>query len=160
MHVALRRATPADAPGLLALYRELRPHDPPLATAEARALIARMAADDHLHLLVAECDDALAATCYLALVPNLGSGGRPFAVIEHVITGARFRRRGLARELMLHALDLAWGHACCKVLLLSGAQRSEAHAFYETLGFRGDVERGFVAKPPAAVQHSPRLEPT
>jgi hypothetical protein len=26
-------------------------------------------------------------------------------------------------------------------------QRSEAHALYESVGFRGDMERGFVAKP-------------
>jgi hypothetical protein len=32
-------------------------------------------------------------------------------------------------------------------MLLSGVQREEAHALYESLGFRGDIERGFVIKP-------------
>jgi hypothetical protein len=37
---------------------------------------------------------------------------------------------------------------CCKVVLLSGAQRVEAHRVYEAIGFSGEVERGFVIKPP------------
>jgi hypothetical protein len=38
-----------------------------------------------------------------------------------------------------------------EVILLSGAQRIEAHRAYEAVGFRGDVERGFVAKRPEVV---------
>jgi hypothetical protein len=33
-------------------------------------------------------------------------------------------------------------------MLLSGAERAAAHRLYESVGFRADVERGFVAKPP------------
>jgi len=36
-------------------------------------------------------------------------------------------------------------------MLLSGAQRKEAHKLYESVGFDGDVERGFVAKPKGVV---------
>ncbi len=50
-----------------------------------------------------------------------------------------------------YALNAAWSKGCYKVLLLSGAQRTQAHRLYESVGFLGDVERGFVAKPPNAV---------
>ena len=50
---------------------------------------------------------------------------------------------------MPHALELAWGHGCCKVMLSSGAQRDAAHRLYESVGFDGDRERGFVIKAPA-----------
>jgi len=64
---------------------------------------------------------------------------------------AVLRRRGLARAVLEFALKLAWSRGCYKVILLSGVQRSEAHKLYESIGFRGDVERGFVAKPSNAV---------
>jgi hypothetical protein len=32
-------------------------------------------------------------------------------------------------------------------MLLSGMQREDAHVLYESLGFHGDIERGFVIKP-------------
>ena len=88
----------------------------------------------------------------IALIANLASEGRPFAVIEHVVTLAEFRGRGLARATMQRALDFAWSRNCCKVMLLSGMLRPEAHRLYETLGFRGDVERGFVIKPKSSLQ--------
>ena len=83
----------------------------------------------------------------LAVIPNLANGARPFGVIEHVVTLPEFRRLDLGRVVLQFALDLAWDKDCYKVILLSGAQRTEAHELYESVGFRGDVERGFVAKP-------------
>src|SRR5262245_56212619 len=99
-------------------------------------------------LLVCELDGALVATCMLAIIPNLASGARPFGIIEHVVTLPAHRRRGHARRVLQHALDLAWARRCCKVMLLSGEQRGEAHSLYESVGFAGNVERGFVARPP------------
>lgn len=145
----IRLAEPRDLAGLVALYRELRPGDPELP--HASALLGRLLKNVDIALAVCECDGALAATCMLAIVPNFAAGGQPFGVIEHVVTLSRFRRRGLARKVLLFAMHLAWSRDCYKVVLLSGAQRSEAHALYESVGFRGDVERGFVAKPASAI---------
>jgi GNAT superfamily N-acetyltransferase len=141
----IRLAQSGDVNGILALYRELRPGDPELP--EPKASLRKILSNPDLALIVCECDDALTATCMLALVPNLASGGRPFGVLEHVVTLNRFRRRGFGRAVLEFALEVAWSRNCCKVILLSGIQRSEAHALYESVGFRGDVERGFVAKP-------------
>lgn len=145
----VRRARAPDLPGVLALYRELRPHDPPLAPARAEAVWVELLANPGVDLVVAELDGALAATCLLATIPNLASGGRPIGLLEHVITAARFRRRGLGAAVLRFALARAWSRDCCKVMLLSGVARPEAHRLYESVGFRGDVERGFVAKPAA-----------
>ena len=144
---AVRLAGAGDLAGLLALYRELRPDDPPLASAEARAALAAILEDDALSLVVCEHDSNIVATCMLAVIRNLASGARPFGVLEHVVTLAAFRQQGFARILLRYALELAWSKGCYKVMLLSGAERTEAHRLYESLGFRGDVERGFVAKP-------------
>lgn len=71
-------------------------------------------------------------------------------MIEHVITLPEHRGKGIATKTIDAALTFAWDKRCCKVFLLPGATRTEAHRIYESLGFNGDVERGFVIKAPAA----------
>lgn len=122
----IRRCTLQDMAGLLALYRELRPHDPALAPDAART--------------------ALTATCQLGVIATLTNGGRPFGMVEHVVTASAFRRRGISRQLLTHALELAWQQDCYKVMLLSGEGRDEAHRLYEKLGFKAGIEKGFVLK--------------
>jgi len=136
-----------DLQGVLALYKELRPHDPELTAGQAEAKWRDLLSQSHIRVVVAQSEGILASTCMVALVTNLASGGRPFGVIEHVVTLPQFRGRGLAKATLQHALDFAWSQSCCKVMLLSGMQRGDAHALYESLGFRGDIERGFVVKP-------------
>lgn len=130
--------------GLLTLYRELRPHDPPLV--EAEAALASLLAQSHVRLIVAEVDGQLAATCQLGVIPTLTNGGRPFGIIEHVITAARFRRQGLSQKVLEQALAIAWQQDCYKVMLLSGEGREAAHRLYEKLGFKAGIEKGFVIK--------------
>ncbi len=135
-----------DLSGVLRLYKELRPHDPELTAHRAETAWRELLGQPHIRVVVAEADGCLASTCMIALIENLASDARPFAVIEHVITLPQFRGRGLAHATMQYAVDFAWSRNCCKVMLLSGMQRTDAHRLYETLGFRGDIERGFVIK--------------
>jgi GNAT superfamily N-acetyltransferase len=146
--IQIRKATVADLAGVLALYRELRPHDPELPADRLPSLWASVAEGAKSSIIVATVEGDVAATCMLAKIANLASNGRPIGVVEHVITADRFRRRGLARRVLELALSEAWKDDCCKVILLSGMQRPQAHGLYESVGFRGDVERGFVAKAP------------
>lgn len=102
--VNIRGCTTDDLAGLLDLYRELRPHDPPLSGEGARTALEALLADPRVRLIVAEVDGELAATCQLGMVPTLTNGARPFGIIEHVITAARFRRRGLSQRVLEQAL--------------------------------------------------------
>ncbi len=70
----IRACTLQDMAGLLALYRELRPHDPVLAPDAAHTALTTLLAQPHLHLLVAEVDGQLAATCQLGVVATLTNG--------------------------------------------------------------------------------------
>jgi hypothetical protein len=36
------------------------------------------------------------------------------------------------------------GQDCSKIMLLSSIHRTQAHAFFERAGFKGDSKRGFV----------------
>lgn len=150
MSVAVRTARSDDLEGVLRLYRELRPHDPSLEPNRARDVLAGLIRDDRIDLIVCESEGVLTATCMLAIVQSLASGARPFGVVEHVVTLSEFRRCGYARRALEHALSLAWSKSCYKVVLLSGAQRKEAHKLYESVGFVGGIEEGFVARPTIA----------
>ncbi|ATV00008.1 GNAT family N-acetyltransferase [Aeromonas salmonicida] len=113
---------------------------------EAEAALASLLAQSHVRLIVAEVDGQLAATCQLGVIPTLTNGGRPFGIIEHVITAARFRRQGLSQKVLEQALAIAWQQNCYKVMLLSGEGRESAHRLYEKLGFKAGIEKGFVIK--------------
>lgn len=148
-----RLANEADHGAVRALYRELRPQDPELSDDASLSNFRTVLQSPHARLVVALCQGEVGATCMLALLPNFASAGMPIGVIEHVITGARFRRMGLGRAVLQFAQDAAWAVNCCKVFLLSGAQRADAHRLYESVGFVGSRELGFVKKNPSLGHH-------
>ena len=143
----VRGAEAADLEGVLVLYKELRPNDPILPPPAARQAFTNLLARKDVDLVVCEAADTLIATCMLATIPNLASSARPIGLIEHVVTLSAHRKRGYARLVLQFALAKAWSRGCCKVMLLSGSRRTDAHKLYESVGFAGDVERAFVAKP-------------
>lgn len=149
----VRLATEADHGAVKALYRELRPQDPEVDSDASLTHFRVVLQSLQARLVVALCEGEVGATCMLASIPNFANAGMPIGVIEHVITGERFRRRGLALTALEFALDAAWTMNCCKVFLLSGAQREQAHRLYESAGFVGNQELGFVQKNPRAVRH-------
>ena len=144
--MVIRECKDEDLAGLLSLYAELRPNDPVLAPSVAREALRRLLAEPEVRLLVAEVEGQLAATCQLGVIPTLTNGGRPFAIIEHVVTASAFRRQGVSQQLLAQALTLAWELDCYKVMLLSGEGREGAHRLYEKLGFKAGIEKGFVIK--------------
>lgn len=142
-----RHARQDDLDGLLALYQELRPHDPVINHEIAADALQKLLTDPSINILVVESDQQLVATCMLATVPTLTNGAKPLGIIEHVVTAAMMRGRGIGNAMLRYAIELAWQKACYKVVLLSGQQRIDAHRVYEKLGFRGDIEKGYVLKP-------------
>ncbi|WP_437292434.1 GNAT family N-acetyltransferase [Sorangium sp. So ce406] len=147
----LREARAEDLVGILELYRDLHPADAPFPPEpELSALWARMLAQPGLRLFVLEGGAALVASCTLVVVPNLTRGGRPYALVENVVTHREHRRRGFGARVVRHALAEAWEAGCYKAMLLTGSQRPEVHRFYEACGFRAGDKTGFVARPGAA----------
>ncbi|MEH0931268.1 GNAT family N-acetyltransferase [Micromonospora sp. CPCC 205558] len=86
-------------------------------------------------LLLAVAGETVVGTLDTLVVPNLTHGARPYMVVENVVVAAGWRRRGVARALLLAALDDATAAGCYKVQLVSNAARTEAHRFYASVGF-------------------------
>lgn len=143
---AIREATEADLPRLLDLYFQLsqlgsRPEAAPRPVTEAhRAALRVLHADPRATCLVLEADGQVVGTLTLYVLANLSHGGRPFAVVENVVTDAAVRGRGLGRLLMTRAEELARQHGCYRIVLTSHRRRVDAHRFYERLGFQRSHE--------------------
>jgi orotate phosphoribosyltransferase len=151
----IRSAESGDLNRLIELYRHLHPADDSLPDGPGREhLWTAMLARPGFHCLVAFHGDVLVASCCLAVIPNLTRGGRPYGLIENVVTHADFRRRGFGKAVLARALDLAWQLGCYKVMLLTGSKRPETHHFYHACGFRSGEKTGFVARPDARDRHA------
>lgn len=134
----LRPADLGDLPGLLALYADLNPDDPPMDAATAQAHFAAILAQPGMTIYVAVKDNIPLASCTLVVVPNLTRAGAPYALIENVVTAESARRTGLGRAVLKHAVDAAWQAGCYKVMLLTGRSDTGAADFYTKCGFRQD----------------------
>jgi GNAT superfamily N-acetyltransferase len=140
----IRQATEGDLDRLLALYTYLDPNNAILPErTQVVALWKEIIVNPMLTYFVAAQGGRLVSSCNLVIVPNLTRRARSFGVIENVITHPDFRRQGLATQVLEHAIDTARQAGCYKVMLLSGANRAEAHALYEKVGFSKDTKLGF-----------------
>ncbi len=145
-NVFTRPATEADLPAILSLHAELQPKDPPPVESEARAVFAEILQRPGLEFVLLTDGDEVGGSIYVNVIPNLTRGLRPYAVIENVILRADLRGRGLGRQLMAAALDLARDAGCYKVMLLTGSSNPDTHAFYRSCGFDGDAKQGYVVR--------------
>ena len=141
-----RTALPDDLPALLGLYRQLIPGDPPLAEDEARPRLDALLTSGMTQLLVAEVDGVVAGTCLLVIVPNLTRSGRPFALIENVVTRDDVRGRGVGRALLDEAQRRAWAVDCYKAMIATGRTDEGVLRFYEKAGFKRGGKTFFEAR--------------
>ena len=149
MPVTIREVADDELFALLRLYAHLHPEDEMLPLGEAAQIWKTLRQDPNQQCWGAYWNDLLAATCTLIVVPNLTRGGRPYGLIENVVTHPDYRRRGLGTAVLKHALQIAWERGCYKVMLLTGSKNEATLRFYEQAGFERGVKTGFVARPSA-----------
>ena len=149
MSITIREIADAELSALLSLYAHLHPDGERLPPDEAAPLWETLRRAPNQHHLGAYQDGSLVSACTLVVVPNLTRGGRPYGLIENVVTHPDFRRRGLGTAVLEHALRAAWERGCYKVMLLTGSKNEATLRFYEQAGFERGVKTGFVARPSA-----------
>ena len=132
---AIRPAEENDLPPLLALYHHLHPDDPEMEPNLSIERFAEMLAHPGMTIFVGVSGETISSTVTLIVIPNLTRGGQPYALVENVVTDARFRQRGHAGALIRHAFEHAWQQGCYKVMLLTGSQDPATLKFYEGCGF-------------------------
>jgi GNAT superfamily N-acetyltransferase len=92
-------------------------------------------ADPNNELIVAEDGGEVIATCQLTFTPGLSRAGAWRMTVEAVRVRADRRSGGIGRALMAYAIARARGRGCRMVQLTTDKRRTDAHRFYESLGF-------------------------
>ena len=138
--VTIRPATSADVPAIVRLLAD----DPLGASRETpehlapyEAAFARIDADPQHRLVVAELDSAVVGTLQLTILPGLSRQGATRGLVEAVRVASSARGGGLGTQLLTWAVEAARADGCALVQLTTDASRTDAHRFYERLGFVG-----------------------
>lgn len=141
-----REARRDDLDAVLRLYRQLQPADPVLENGADAAVFDQILTTNGLHLFVLEADNAIVATTYLNVIPNITRSASPYAVIENVVVEERLRGHGFGKQVMAGTLQAAWDAGCYKIMLLTGSRAPATHAFYRACGFSGDEKTAYVVR--------------
>jgi GNAT superfamily N-acetyltransferase len=138
--IGLRPAVEADLPALVALLaddplgigREVPAGEDLAPYRRAFALIAA----DPAHALVVAVDGAeIVGTLQLSVLPGLSRRGAVRGQIEAVRVRADHRGQGLGAAMIGWAVEEARRRSCTLVQLTTDKSRTDAHRFYERLGF-------------------------
>ena len=132
---SIRAALPSDLEGLLKLYPQLNPSDEPISRDLAASRLGEINQLPGSAVLLGLLGDDLVASCTLIIIPNLTNGGKPYALIENVVTDALHRGQGYGTRLLRAAVAAAWEAGCYKVMLLTGSKQPSTLKFYENAGF-------------------------
>ncbi len=97
---------------------------------------AAISADPNQLLVVAERDGAVIGTLQLTFIPGLSHQGAWRGQVEAVRIAAAARGQGLGEAMMGWAIAACRARGCRMVQLTTNIARTDAHRFYERLGFR------------------------
>lgn len=133
--INIRPAVRHDIPAIIALYQHLTEGDEVPSQSVAEDIFDRFHAYPGSAIFLCEVDGSIAASCTLVVIPNLTHGGKPYGLVENVVTHRDFRNRGLGKKLLRYASERAWAADCYKLMLMTGSKRPETLGFYLAAGF-------------------------
>ncbi|MFI6009342.1 GNAT family N-acetyltransferase [Streptomyces sp. NPDC051243] len=134
----IRPAVAEDIPTIVAMLAD----DPLGAQRESpgdlspyMAALERLSSDPNQHLVVAAREGRVVGTLQLTVIPGLSRRGSTRSIIEAVRIHADERGSGLGTQLIEWAIEESRRQNCQLVQLTSDKSRTDAHRFYERLGF-------------------------
>ncbi|WP_405967514.1 GNAT family N-acetyltransferase [Streptomyces sp. NBC_00015] len=97
--------------------------------------LERLTADPNQRLVVAVREGQVVGTLQLTIIPGLSRRGSTRSIIEGVRVHADERGSGLGTRFIEWAIEESRRENCQLVQLTSDSTRTDAHRFYERLGF-------------------------
>ena len=131
MDIAIRSATSADSERLAGLVSAM---GYPTSQDQMRKRLDSILPDEDYATFVA-CDGEEIVGLIGSRVGPLYECDGPYGQIMVVAVATNYQRRGIGRMLMQTAESLMVGRGVCVLVVTSGNQRADAHAFYETNGY-------------------------
>ena len=138
----IRRARAEDVPAIVALLADDElgaTRESPDDLAPYQAAFKAIDADPNQHLVVAERDgqDGQIVGCLqLTVIPGLSRRAATRAIIESVRVGSTERGSGLGTTMITWAIEESRRLGVDLLQLTSDRSRTDAHRFYERLGFQ------------------------
>jgi len=144
-HIVFRTALLADVPAIVALLaddelgsqRELT--GTPLDQRYVAAFQA-IKADVNQRLVVVADGDEIIGTLQISFIPGIARMGSWRGQIEAVRIAAHRRDSGLGQKMFEWAISECRSRGCSLVQLTTDKSRTDAHRFYEKLGFKASHE--------------------
>ncbi|WP_426413489.1 GNAT family N-acetyltransferase [Bradyrhizobium ganzhouense] len=142
MQIVFRRAQLTDLPAIVALLaddalgQQREDASSPTNTKYVDAFQAILADANQLQM-VATGNDEVIGTLQLSFIPGLARKGAWRGQIEAVRIAATHRGSGVGQQMFEWAIGQCRARGCDLVQLTTDKTRSDAHRFYERLGFVG-----------------------
>ncbi len=89
-------------------------------------------------------EDKIVSSCVCVVIPNLTRNGRPYALIENVVTHADYRGKGYATACLNYAKEIAQKENCYKIMLLTGSKEAKTLHFYQNAGYNSSDKTAFI----------------
>lgn len=142
MNLKFRQATREDLPEIVRMLADdflgstRERYENPLPESYVKAF-EEIDADKNNELIVAERDGEIVGMLQLTFTPSISFQGGKRATVESVRTDSKYRGQGIGKEMMRWAINRAREEGCISMQLTTNSERTEAHRFYENLGFKG-----------------------
>lgn len=144
----IRTLKKEDLPSLVELYKQYNHETLPLSDESVvQKCWSKISSLRNIHYFIGEYENKIVTSCFLIVIPHFARAGKPYGLIENVITDSSYRGKGFATSLLKHALESAWKNECFQVMLLTGNKKKEATKLYEKVGFQQGIKTGFIAYP-------------
>ena len=140
----IREIVNRDFDELMQLYMQLHDNPFPEKSERVMAIWNQILHDENHHIIVAEENGRIVASCVCVIIPNLTHGQRPYAFVENVITDEQHRKRGFATQCLNYARELAKKENCYKLMLLTGSKQESTLHFYEQAGYNRKDKTAFI----------------
>lgn len=140
----IREINENDFEGLMTLYMQLHDNPFPGKSKEIVRLWKTVLEDHNHHIIVAEEDGKIIASCVCVIIPNFTHCQKPYALIENVITDQDYRNKGFATKCLNYAKELAKQAGCYKMMLLTGSKLESTLKFYEKAGYNSKDKTAFI----------------
>lgn len=140
-----RKLTVDDYADAMVLYQELSGDNPVVSGVWGEDRFAQILHHDGTTIFGAILDGALVSMATLHILPNMTCDGRPYCLIENVVTHFADQGQGYGRGVVEQAIRSAWDAKAYKIILLAGKNNDTA-GFFDKCGFNADEKHGMVLR--------------
>ena len=111
---------------------------------EVQDLYKEISKQSNYRFLVAKVNNKMVGYTSVIMAYNLFDGKRPFMTLWWVCTHPNYRRQGAATKLFNRIEEIAIENNCELIYFTSEVERTGAHKFYESMGYKSNSDKAFI----------------